>query len=255
MLLWNSLLGASRKQINFMSSLDNSKAFICQQIRDWVSSTVLSSIRAHLPEGTSLPMAPAFLGGLTLDLGKPIPRGLDVWIFTLPSIYSDNFFSELEKLLTQLHTNSEEQFSIILQPKLSNGQRRTLGHSFTTNIQPKMDTLINWLTPIIENFQAQSASGEGIFTDSTLVQIRNVTDLPEPQATPISSSPANVKAIKDIKDNIKRDADKQRKRAASSSIQAKTLEAVNNLKTSMTTKLDQVVSAIHSIPATQPAFL
>jgi hypothetical protein len=49
-----------------------------------------------------------------------------------------------------------EQFSIILQPVLSNGQTRTLGHSFTTNIKPNMDYLKGWLTPLIENFEAQS---------------------------------------------------------------------------------------------------
>ncbi len=32
-----------------------------------------------------------------------------------------------------------------------------------------MDYLKEWLTPLIENFEAQSASGEGIFTDSSPV--------------------------------------------------------------------------------------
>ena len=165
--------------------------------------------------------------GKTLQLGQSIPRGIGVWLFHLPSIYSDNFFEALSSLLTQLHTDPSEQFSIIIQPELSNGTRKTLGKSFITTIKPNMDKMNSLFTPLIENFMAQSASGEGITTDSTLVSIRNVSDFPEPDATPTSSSQSNLNYMKDVAAQSKKEADKLRKRLASPSIQSQTLEAVN----------------------------
>ncbi len=213
--------------------------------RTFSSSTVLFSLRAHLPEGPSKPSFNDQLSfeGLTLELGQP--RGVKPYHFTLPSIYSDNFFEELENLLSKLHNDPKEQFSIILQPAYTNGQYRTLGHSFTTNIQPKMNVLKDWLKPLIDTFAAQSASGEDMFTDATVAIIRNLSDLPEPQATPVSSSPANVEAIKKTIAETKKASDRARKRIAAPSMQAQTLDAV----TQMTSKLDsmttQIVDAIN----------
>lgn len=48
-------------------------------------------------------------------------------------------------------------------------------------------------------------------TDATLPVIRNVSMLPEPEASPITSSPANAQTIKDIKARDKRAADNTRK--------------------------------------------
>jgi hypothetical protein len=218
------------------------------------TSSVLLSLRAKVPELTSS-LIPE---GMVLELGQPVPRVLKPYHFPLPSIHASNFFEALEELITKLHSSPEEQFSIILQPILSNGQNRTLGHSFSTNIQPKMDNLKEWLQPLIDTFEAQSGSGDGKFTDSTLAIIRNVTDLPEPQATPISSSPANVEAIKQIKADARKGAKAQKR--ASSSVQVQTLDAVTQfssnlnsgfaqLSTQMSTGLDRVVDAIKSQPS------
>lgn len=67
---------------------------------------------------------------------------------------------EATRVYNQFESNTKEPISNILQPILSNGQLRTLGHSFNTNIQPKMNALIDWLQPLIDNFEAQSGSGD-----------------------------------------------------------------------------------------------
>jgi hypothetical protein len=118
------------------------------------------------------------MGRTHYETRRTIPRGPNPWNFTLPSKYSSDFFEKLEELITQLHTDPQEQLSIILHVALSDGQWRTLGYSFNTNIQPKMKEIKDWLQPLIETFEAQSASGENVTTDRTEAIIRNVTDLP-----------------------------------------------------------------------------
>jgi len=66
--------------------------------------------------------------------------------------------------------------------------------------------------------------------------IRNVTDLPEPQATPISSSPVNVKAILQMKSNARKEAKAQKR--ASSSVQAQTLDAVTKFSSNWNSGFD-----------------
>jgi hypothetical protein len=69
-----------------------------------------------------------------------------------------------------------------------------------------MDLLKGWLSPLIETFEAQSAQGDGIFTDSTIAVIRNISDFPEPEARPLSSSPANVDFVKESRAEAKRES-------------------------------------------------
>jgi flagellar biosynthesis/type III secretory pathway chaperone len=83
-----------------------------------------------------------------------------------------------------------------------------------------MDVLKDWLQPLIDNFEAQSGSGDGTLTDSTLAVIRNVSSLPEPHASPISSSQANVDYLATTKKEQTRAADRERKATKSPTTQA-----------------------------------
>src|SRR6266480_3654714 len=203
-------------------------------------STVQSFPLGRLFSSSAIP----FPEGMVLELGKPIPRVLKPYHITLPSIHSDNFFEALEELITKLHYDPQEQFSIILQPILSNGQRRTLGHSFNTNIQPKMDLLKDWLQPLIDAFEAQSGSGDGTFTDSTLVVIRNVSALPEPEAIPISSSKANVKYIADTYK-----ADKQVANSARKAVKSPTVQAMKSMSQDILQSNQQILQAMQQQPS------
>jgi len=153
-----------------------------------------------------------------------------------------------------LHNDPQEQFSIILQPILPNGQHRTLGHSFNTNIQPKMNVLKNWLKPLIDNFEAQSGTGEGTFTDTTLAVIRNVSMLPEPQATPITSSPSNVDYIAATKKEQTRAADRARKATKSPTLQAMHImtESIQQSNTQLIQAMQQHTNILLEAVKAQP---
>lgn len=150
LILFNSNLQLNVVFVPFASaSVRTSLAFLSNRSMPTVQSVGLLSRRGVLPgvafDTAFFSSATPFPEDMVLELGQPIPRVFKPYHFTLPSIHSDNFFDALEELLTKLHYDPQEKFSIILQPILSNGRRRTLGHSFNTNIQPKMDTLKTWL--------------------------------------------------------------------------------------------------------------
>lgn len=98
---------------------------------------------------------------IQLIAGNPIQEGFRAYWSALPCITSDNFFEQLEVLIRGLTSDPSRKYSIILQPEFNTGQRRTLGHSFHVNCQPKMEDIISWLTPLIDNFETQSGDGLG----------------------------------------------------------------------------------------------
>jgi hypothetical protein len=78
-------------------------------IRTFTVSSIVSSLRAHLPEGTSQQfhqIGTSFLEGMVLKLGEPIPRGFKPWNYSLPSIHSSDFFDSLENLIKLLHKDA-----------------------------------------------------------------------------------------------------------------------------------------------------
>lgn len=140
----------------------------------------------------------------------------------------------------------------MLQPEFTSGQRRTLGTSFHTSCKPQMSELINWLQPLIDNFESQSGGESmGPLSLRTFVSITDITGIPEPNITPVSASQANVDYIKEVKAETKRATDRGRKAAP-------TLTVINSGFEAMSSKLDsgfaQVVQAIKSQPSsTQPS--
>jgi hypothetical protein len=83
-----------------------------------------------------------------------------------------------------LHTDSNQLFSVILQPVFPSGARRTIGHSFHTTINPNMLKIRNIIEPHIESFEQQSGDGLGQDTYETYVSVIIVTDYPEPNVLP-----------------------------------------------------------------------
>lgn len=125
--------------------------------------------------------------------------------------------------------------------------RRTVGHSFIINPGTSLKEIEELLTPFIENFEAQSGTGEdGPQTEGSVARIINITEAPKPEAIPFSSQPENVQWAKDTKN-----AQKASKRT-SSSIQAQTLEAIHSLANSIQQQNAAMLEAIQYRPAPTP---
>lgn len=152
-------------------------------------------------------------------------------------------------LIRGLSSDPSRSFSIVLQPEFNTGQRRTLGHSFHVNCQPKMEDIISWLTPLIDNFETQSGDGLGPLSLRTYVSVTDITGIPEPEAFPLTSSPINVAHIKEARAETKRAVDRTRKAAP-------TMTAIQNLESTLTTQLNsgfkEVVQAIKTLPSPNP---
>jgi hypothetical protein len=108
-------------------------------------------------------------------------------------------------------------FSLLVQAELPTGGRRSVGHSFNINAGAQLEEIREFLTPYIENFEAQSGSGE-VQTQSTVVQIYNITESPNPEAQPFSSDSTNLQWVKTVRADAKRTADRARKSTKTSSV-------------------------------------
>jgi len=113
-----------------------------------------------------------------------------------------------------------------------------------------MDDLRNWLEPLIENFETQSGSGEnGPMTIRTYVRVMDITGVPNPEAIPVSSDPANVDFMGVARKAQKLETKRAQKTSTRpSSIQAQTLSAVNNLEDKINSGFDRVVQALKTSP-------
>jgi len=82
----------------------------------------------------------------------------------------------------------------MIEAVLPGGAHQTVGYSFNINPGTTLKEIEDLLNPFVENFEAQSGSGEdGPQTESSLVRILNITEAPNPEARPFSSAPENVK--------------------------------------------------------------
>jgi hypothetical protein len=96
--------------------------------------------------------------------------------------HADTFWQELEEILTSLAPNVK--YGVLLQPELSNGSRVTLGSSFLTDNQPKMEEMINHYQPFITKLEEDYNES---FCGQTRVKIRALP--PTQTAAPAPSRP------------------------------------------------------------------
>jgi len=188
-----------------------------------------------------------------LRKGQPIPHNSGGWYATIDSIFSSDFFEQLEALLRSVANpeNIKEVYSVRIEANLSNGLRRNVGKSFrVTPGNFDMETIITDFTPIIDNFLEQSATGEGISVLSTRVVVYNLTDLPDQTTMPFTSSAANVEAIRKSK-LVQKSATKAASRTTATSSQI--LEGLNklegNLANTMTTSNQALLEALKDLKA------
>lgn len=217
--------------------------------RAFSTSAIFFSLSSQVPEGPSLSrVQPNPLNQVQINPGDTIQEGFRAYWTYISPITSGDFFDKLEVLIKGLTSDPSRLFAIIIQPEFSSGQRRTLGHSFHINCEPKMNDLRDWLQPLIDNFEAQSGGDElGPLSLRTFISITDITGIPEPEARPISSSPANVAHIKTVRDETKRATDRSRKAAP-------TVSAIASLESKLDTGFKEMIQAIKSQPsAANPA--
>lgn len=212
------------------------------------TSSLLLSLSSHTPDGPTHSLTQSETSNLRrINIGDKIQEGFRAYWTYIPNITSSNFFEELEELIINLTSNPDKIFAIILQPEFTSGQRRTLGTSFHTSCQPHMDELIQWLQPLIDNFEAQSGGeSTGPLSLRTFVSIADITGIPEPEARPISSSPVNVAHIKKVQAETKRAADRTRKATP-------TLAAIASLESKLDSGLQEMSNAIKTLSPPQPS--
>ncbi len=209
-------------------------------------SSVLLSLSSHTPDGPTHSLTqPQASNSRRINIGDKIQEEFRAYWTYIPNITSSNFFEILEELIRNLTSSPDKLFAIILQPEFTSGQRRTLGTSFHTSCQPRMDELIQWLQPLIDNFEAQSGGESmGPLSLRTFVSITDITGIPEPEARPISSSPVNVAHVKAVHVETKRAADRTRKVAP-------TLAAITSLESKLDSGFQEMVNAIKTLSPSQ----
>jgi len=149
--------------------------------REFHTSSMLLSLSSHTPEGSTHSLIqPQASNSIEINIGDKIQEGFRAYWTYIPNITSSDFFDKLEELIRSLTSDSDKLFAIILQPEFNSGQRRTLGTSFHTSCKPQMNELIEWLQPLIDNFEAQSGGlSMGPLSLRTYVSITDITGIPE----------------------------------------------------------------------------
>lgn len=129
-----------------------------------------------------------------------------------------------------------------------------LGTSFHTTCQPKMTELKDWLEPLIENFEAQSGSGDD--RPSTIIHISELwisqvsQILTQSLFHPIRQTWISwTRLVKSQNLKTKR-TPKSTSRPVS--IQAQTFNVVNTLNTKLDSMTSQLVQTVKSLPVTPP---
>nr|AFN06088.1 hypothetical protein [Glomus sp. DAOM 229456]AHX00141.1 hypothetical protein [Rhizophagus irregularis] len=84
--------------------------------------------------------------------------------------------------------SSITRLNLMIEITLSNGATRSLGHSLHVGPSVTLEELEGHYKEAIENFAAQSASGEDIMGLQGKALISNITSAPNPSAIPFSSA-------------------------------------------------------------------
>lgn len=88
-------------------------------------------------QGPTIPQ-PVSSSAIPIKPGSPIPCDGNSYWNLLPSIHSANFWEKLEQLLCSLHSDSDQIFSVLIQPQFSNGvfQDDVIPSRKTNNVEP-----------------------------------------------------------------------------------------------------------------------
>lgn len=175
-----------------------------------------------------------------------------IFYLGLPSIHAPNFLEYLYDILQFVNKPSSgvTQISVIVEARLEGNRYKTVAPSFRIGPNFTLNELSNILLERIENFEAQSGTGEeGPSVIDCRALITNISSAPNPTAQPFSSDPNNLQWKKDAK--VNRTATRR---------PSVTLQSLNNLNSNMDSKFssltssmdqgfDKVVQAIRSQPS------
>lgn len=229
--------------------------FNCQSTRDFHSTPIFYSGLDRHNTHSSVPVTPRALDSKypwwDPEAGNPMPEA-QLFYIDLPPIHASNFLEILYITLQFVNNPSYgiTQISIIIEARLEGNRYRTVAPSFRLGPNFTLNELSNFLTERILNFEAQSGSGEeGPSVIDCRALITNISSAPEPQAQPFTSSPANVQWSRDIK------ADRKAARRPSATIQSiSNLQSqidsqFNDLNSTMSSGLKEVVNALKTQPS------
>jgi hypothetical protein len=127
------------------------------------------------------------------ELDQPLPEAT-TFVAQLPSIHSSDFLERLDQFLIKILDNlgPNGKLTVMVMAVLETGGQRTVGSSFHCNKGITVAQLSSYLREAIDNFEAQSGTGESSpSTYESILQVHNITSAPEPEARPFTSSPSN----------------------------------------------------------------
>ena len=121
------------------------------------------------------------------------------------------------------------KFNLMIEALLSGNRYKTVGKSFYITSETTSAELQEFLNPYIENFEAQSGTGQdGPQTKESRVRIANITSSPNPEQIPFSSDPSNVQWTKETK------------AAAKTLKSSPTLQAIRGMESSIKNELSSL---------------
>jgi hypothetical protein len=231
----------SSPKVNFKSAFNGSK-------RSFHSSALVPSGLSRHNVHPSVPMTEPTSKPYWIP-GEPLPEAVQFFV-ELPSIHSSDFMEQLHSIINKICNFPDALFAFLIDCRMEGNKYRTLAPTFNCAPNITLAELESLLRDRIENFEAQSGSGEeGPSVIDTRVRITNISTAPEPNVRPFSSSPANIQWKADVK------ADRKASRRPSASVQSITkLESsldskFNNLSSLMSSGFKDVVNAIKTQPS------
>src|SRR6266542_1373093 len=167
--------------------------------------------------------------------GEPLPEAVQFFV-ELPSIYSSDFMEQLYSIINQICNSPGALFAILIDCRMKGNRYRTLAPTINCAPNTTLAELDSLLRERIENFEAQSGTGEeGSSVIDTRVRLTNISTAPEPNVHPFSASPANIQWKADIK------TDRKASRRPSASVQS-----ITNLQSSIDSQFDNLSSLMSS---------
>jgi len=181
------------------------------------------------------------------DGGTPLPEAVRFFI-DLPSIHAPEFFQSVFNAFMFLNNpqSGATKLNILIECIMEGNRTRSLRDSFLLGPNYTMQEILKLLTEAVENFEAQSGTGEeGPSVIATRARVVNVSSAPQPESIPFTADPANVQWKKDVKADRKASKRPTLTLTAVQQLDSK----IENLNTNLTTGFSQVVKAIKEQPS------